>query len=70
MTVWKGLSPVGVKVWPWNPATDTLELGDVVKDTGVEANNGIVMLKKAHFQPVGCTSIDRFSASIVPREQE
>ncbi len=46
----KGLDPNAVQCWPWTDR-DTLELGDVVKETGCEANNGHDLIRKAQFMP-------------------
>ena len=46
----KGLSPFGVRTWAWSDE-DSLELGDVRKDSGSEAHNGHALLREAGFQP-------------------
>lgn len=64
---WKGLQPMGVKLWPWNPKTDAILLSDLVKDTGSEANNVIALLKQASFTPLSVCSIDKVSAVVALR---
>ena len=65
--IWKGLNPMAVKLWPWNPETDTLSLGTITKETGCEAHNGIALLKKANFRPLSVCSIDKLSAVVTLR---
>lgn len=65
--IWKGLQPMGVKLWPWNPNTDAITLSDLVKDTGSEANNGIALLKQASFTPLSVCFIDKVSAVVALR---
>lgn len=66
--LWKGWSPTGVQVWPWNPATDRLELGSVMKDTGCEDHNGMALLQQSNFEPVSVTFIDKLSAVVTLRK--
>ena len=66
--IWKGLHPAAVQIWPWNPETDSIFLGDTTKETGCEANNGIALLKKANYQPLSVCSISELSAVVTPRE--
>lgn len=65
-TIWKGLHPTAVQVWPWNSDTDKCKLGSVERDTGCEANNGAALLRKANFQPISCCYLDK--ASVVVEE--
>ena len=46
----KGLNPNSVQCWPWGD-NDTLELGDVIRETGCEANNGHDLIRLADFTP-------------------
>ncbi len=66
--IWKGLHPMAVKLWPWNPETDSITLGGITKESGCEDNNGIALLKKASFQPLSVCSIDELSAVVALRE--
>lgn len=66
--IWKGLSPMAVQVWPWNPATDTMELGEVEEPTGCESHNGIAKLKQAGFAPLSVCYLSQVSAVVTKRE--
>jgi hypothetical protein len=65
--IWKGLRPTAVQLWPWDPATDHLELGVVTRDSGCEDNNGLPLLRRAGFRPLSVCAIDALSAVVVPR---
>ena len=67
--LWKGLNPFAVQVWPWNPETDTLQLGTTSIPTGVEDSNGAVLLRNANFQPLSVNFAEQISAAIVLREE-
>jgi len=68
-TLWKGLSPLAVQVWPWNAETDRLELGNVMKPTGAEAGNGAAWLKQGGFQPLSLCFVERMSGIVLPKEE-
>jgi len=69
-SLWKGLHPAAVKVWPWNPSTDILELGSVTKETGCEDHNGMALLKEANFVPLSVCYMEKLSAVVEIRRMK
>ncbi|MDG1873481.1 MAG: acetoacetate decarboxylase family protein [Mariniblastus sp.] len=59
----KGLHPGSVQCWPWGDS-DMLELGDVVRQSGSEANNGHDLIRRSDFTPTVVTYLPFMQAYI------
>lgn len=59
----KGLNPNAVQCWPWGNG-DMLELGNVVRESGSEANNGHDLIRQADFTPTVVTYLPFMQAYI------
>jgi hypothetical protein len=59
----KGLHPGSVQSWPWGDG-DLLELGDVVRESGSEANNGHDLIRRSDFTPSVVTYLPFMQAYI------
>lgn len=67
--LWKGVKPTAVKVWPWDPATDKLELNATAsRGTGCEEHNAVEILEKGNFQPLSVCYVAGISAVVTERK--